>query len=371
LTFSVDKEVISSALNLVSSCITSVKTQPILHCVMLEGSGLSVKATTTDLDMIVSTEFLSVVEQDFKVCVPYKQLLSLVKLLSKDEVSFELGDSVLIVKSGRSRHKLPLYRVEEFPQPEVATVKYATLPAKLLKEMMSCGHIAAAKDNSGAWMLTCVSVKTKENNLAIRSSDGHQVALASTPVTVLKEMECLVPISAVTAILKVADCGGEAVIAGSENDFSVTTERGFISTRLMAGKFPNVEMIIPSQYDKRFQVKVKDFILLCKRAALSSGPKGDVWCTFSHNTVLVQSQDPIKGESEESMVLTGSEESTEPVEIGLRCDHVEHGLSRFDGDVSIEVKDKVPVRFSPLEADFDFQYLTVPLRKVNVQAKSA
>lgn len=115
----VDRAELVRALAAITKVVDTRNTIPLLSHVLLKTDADSITIRGTDLD-VEATARIPATGDPGEIAVPGKDLADIVKRLAGDTVVLELdktpaGSTVLLVKAGRSRFKLPTLSTDNFP----------------------------------------------------------------------------------------------------------------------------------------------------------------------------------------------------------------------------------------------------------------
>ena len=165
------------------------------------------------------------------------------------------------------------------------------------------------------------------------TTDGHRLCFTETDIKTDQTVDVLVPRKALSEILK---------IDAEEFNFGVTPNHVFFSTaqesivsRRLTGTFPNYELVLPKDSDRKLTVTLPAIKSAVKRVALMSderlhGIKLDV----SPAEILVRATSSELGEGEEAIA---AEYDGEPITISFDWHYLSDFLAVADTDKSVEM----------------------------------
>jgi len=170
-------------------------------------------------------------------------LIGFLKSLSSDEVIMKCSDDSMTVSSGKSRMKFVTHvatvddnNADESPLVEIS----APLSNVLVGGLISCCGNVAIGDTAGILGGVCI----KDNNVI--STNRFRIFRHTMDST---GINCVVPSKFVGVISRYKD-NASIVITKYENSLRLTVDTEFatmdISTRLVSGKYPELESYIPS-----------------------------------------------------------------------------------------------------------------------------
>ncbi|WP_322488163.1 DNA polymerase III subunit beta [Chloroflexus sp.] len=259
-------------------------TLPVLANVLLSTDEGRLKLTATNLEVGINRWIGAHVLQDGAVAVPAKLLADVVGGLPNDKVTLTLDvkTQTLRVECGRFVSNIKGVDADEFPSlPAVsARAPLVSLPAEVWREAIEQVAFAAASDESRP-ILTGVLVRTRDQQITLVAADGFRLAMrtihAAEPVA--HAVDCLIPARTLAELARIIG-DTEAAVAmvympgGSHVLFH--TENIEVVSRLIEGRFPDFERIIPQQYLTRMVLDSNELSKAVKLASFFAGASQNV-----------------------------------------------------------------------------------------------
>lgn len=260
----------SAALKLAAGAIATRSSLPVLKNVLIEANGSSrVRFAATDLELSIEAFADAEIEQAGAVTVREQTLSDLLSGLGGDaEIRFEQAGDRMKLLSGRSAYRLPTLAAEEFPSlPDVdAAEEKATIVLPLGEFRAAVARVAPfASDDQTRPILMAVCIRTGEG-LTLAATDTHRLSVLTLPHTAQPAREYLVPAK---TLLRVAGFTGadadEVEIVLTPNQARFSTPQWRLTTRLIEGRFPRVERIIPDSGSIRWELDTEEFAAALRR----------------------------------------------------------------------------------------------------------
>lgn len=289
--FSVEKEAFLKPLRAVAGVIERRQgnSAPILSHVLIETEGNRFTLTGTDQEVeLVAGGELCEASEDARLALPFRKLMDLCRALPEGvSLTFSKEQERIIIRAGRSRFALSTLPAEEFPKLKPAT---EALQISIAKQDMrhlieSTGFAMAEQDVR--YYLNGMLLEVKEDKLLSVAADGHRLALCQTllhsnvqkdesPVdrasdrtsvnsasannpsdnsySLSKVLRIIVPRKGVLELQRVLNEGDDAIslLIGS-NYIRAITEDITLTSKLVEGRFPEYDRIIPKGGNKRVQ----------------------------------------------------------------------------------------------------------------------
>ena len=243
----------------VASIVNSKNSLPILGTIKIETRSENSVAVLTSGD---GDMWLQVVaptggsDSDFKFCVDAKDLLQALRNLGGRVVTLDVDENKSIVKGeyDNGDFSLPIQNANEYPQipknnqePRVLIV-----PVTRIIDAVDTTDFAVASDELRP-QLNGVHFDFTNESMTTAASDGCKLARYKDNEVKLNDAEtCGFTISskvchAITAILDKYD--GDVKLAFTDNSISISNQQFKLNARLIDGRFPNYNAVIPKSND--------------------------------------------------------------------------------------------------------------------------
>ena len=249
--FSVSSTALSSRLMALSRVINSKNSLPILGDFLFEIIDGRLELTASDSEvMMKATLELNETDGNGRFCVGNHDLLEAVKSISEQPISFDVNqtENKASICYQNGMFSLPVENADEFPQPQQIGegAHVITLSTQLMADNLNRSIFATAQDELRPVMNGIYFDLTPEC-LAIVASDGHK--LVRNKVFSVKSDEpasFILPKKPATLLKSVlGKNGGDVVIRFDERNAEINYEDGVLVCRLIEGRYPNYNSVIP------------------------------------------------------------------------------------------------------------------------------
>jgi len=216
-----------------------------------------VKATDSEIGLQIITDHI-LIESEGSFTANGKKLLDIIRILKEDEISIEILDSTLIVKQKHSKFKLPTFDPDAYPNfPAVDDKPQITLDS--LSLIQNLKKISPAIDtNNPKFELNGALINIKSDATDLVGTDTRRLAIASIPGNNSEALSLIVPKKAILEIQKLFL--DQIDIYYDETNLIITNENYFFYTRLINGKFPDYQRIIPPTVKHSITLPKKEMI---------------------------------------------------------------------------------------------------------------
>jgi len=362
--FKVGKQALLTELNLLQGVVERKNTIPILTNLLLEAKQSGIFMLATDLDVSLQTECAADVVKSGSAVIQAKKLFDIVRSLPDSEIAFERDGDWIKITSGYSHFKLVAQAKEHFPsvaqaKPGQVELKPSSIHALISRTIFAITQEESRYALSGALFLISGSTAT------MVTTDGHRLAMATCMIeTPADDVRLIIPRKALSEILKLAGSTDQPVaFSKDENHIFFKFGQRQLSSRMLAGQFPNYDMVIPKGNDKTLVVGLDKLSQAIKRVALMADERSHgIKLELEDGSLTMTSQTADLGESREVIQV---DFKSPQVTVKFNASYLIDFLNVVDTeDVLIELKDdQTPVLFRPSEGSAsNYKYVVMPMR---------
>ncbi|WP_322813887.1 DNA polymerase III subunit beta [Chloroflexus sp.] len=278
------QEDLKRGLAAVGHAVAGKSTLPVLANVLLATDEGRLKLTATNLEVGINRWISATITRDGAVAVPAKLLTDVVGGLPNDKVTLSLDQKTqtLRVECGRFVSNIKGVDADEFPSlPTVsAQTPLVSLAAEVWQEAIDQVAFAAATDESRP-ILTGVLVRTRDQQVTLVAADGFRLAMRTIQLSapVAHAVDCLIPARTLSELARIiGDTDAEVAMVYTPGDSHVLfyTENIEVVSRLIEGRFPDFERIIPQQYLTRMVLDSSELAKAVKLASFFAGSSQNV-----------------------------------------------------------------------------------------------
>lgn len=268
--FSLQSTTLSSTLNVLSKVISSKNSMQILDCVLFEISGDTLTLTASDNANVMTANItLDEYGENGAFCIPAKIILSAVKELAEQPLVFNVNTSdysiEMIYQNGS--YRLVGQSAVEYPRMKKLNEDHTTItmPANVLANNISRSIFATAQDELRQ-VMNGLYFDLKEDCLAIVASDGHKLVRnrlynnhADIPASFI------LPKKPAVLLRNVLNGEDEISIKFNSGNAEIDFGTGILSCRLIEGRYPNYNSVIPQSNPNHVTIDRKSLISAMRR----------------------------------------------------------------------------------------------------------
>ena len=360
------QEQIVASLQSVAGIVERRHTLPILANVMLRKTGDTTQLTTSDLEIQIRTEAsLGGESGNFSTTVGARKLMDILKSMPGDQmVSIESNQNKLLLKSGKSRFSLQTLPAEDFPlvQESSSFGPAFSVPQKTLKALLQQVSFSMAVHDI-RYYLNGILFVAQGKQLSLVATDGHRLAFTSANLDAdVPKQEVILPRKTVLELLRLlSDKDGDIEMQFASNQARFTFDGKELVTKLVEGKFPDYNRVIPKSHKNSITVGKSSLLTMLQRTAILTSDKfKGVRINLDSGVLRVTSSN---AEQEEAVDEIEVDYAGDAIEIGFNVSYLIDVLVNMDQEmVRMDLADSnSSVLVTIPENDF-FKYVVMPMR---------
>ena len=359
------RDAILRPLQTVAGIVEKRHTLPILANVLIRKTGEVVSFTGTDIEMQVQTRAsIGSGSEDAALTVSARKLMDILRALPESEVTVTLNGAKLSVSAGKSRFALQTLPAADFPTLAVGTevTSETTLPQKQLKYLLQMVHFAMAQQDIRFYLNGLLLVMGPHGIRSV-ATDGHRLAFcAHADEAASAPAEVIMPRKTVIELLRLLGDSDEPVLVQVINhQIRISFGEVEFVTKLVEGKFPDYQRVIPTGYSKAIAINREQFAGALSRASILTNEKfKGVRLSLAPSLLKIQSSN---AEQEEATEELDVDYNDAPLEIGFNVSYLLDVLANLKVDViKAEFGDSNSSALISLPGDETFKYVIMPMR---------
>jgi DNA polymerase-3 subunit beta len=255
--------------------------------IYLETSNDVLTLKATDYEIGLESKIDSITDcTDGKATVNGSNLLGIIKRLKNEEISIETSSNNLIIKQKKSTFKLPMYDANEYPNVS-KTTNLKDLSISTLNFITSIRRITPAIDNNNPkFELNGALLDVKSSKINFVATDTRRLAISQLQNISNEESQFIIPKKAIIEIQKLFL--DDAKISYDDTNLVISNENTIFFTKLINGKFPDYERIIPNTLKHNFELPKN---ILIESIKLVTSLFSNIKITFTPNNIIFESLD--------------------------------------------------------------------------------
>jgi len=361
----IKREELLAPLQHVIGAVERRQTLPILGNVLFKSTGGDLSLTATDLEIEMVATLNAAGTDDFQTTIPARKLLDICKALPDgSSINFNIEDNRVSLTSARSRFSLATLPAQDFPSLDEIDVQHSfSIPQNLLKGLFDKTSFAMAQQDV-RYYLNGILMEISPKQVKLVATDGHRLALSQSLLDsgVGEDRQIIIPRKAVLELSRLLDSTDTAARCElSQNHFRVETDSLVFTTKLIDGKFPDYQRVIPVDGNKIMRVEREALKQAMSRIAILSNEKyRGIRLTFSSGNLSIQANNPDQEEAEEELQVDYNEGD---MEIGFNVTYLIDVLNVLGSEkVQVKLKDSNSSAIISDSEDESSLYVVMPMR---------
>ncbi|CAE6879952.1 MAG: DNA polymerase III subunit beta [Pseudomonadaceae bacterium] len=364
--FTIQREALLKPLQLVAGVVERRQTLPVLSNVLLVVEDQQLSLTGTDLEVeLVGRVALEDAAEPGEITVPARKLMDICKSLPSDAlIDIRVEDQKLLVKAGRSRFSLSTLPANDFPTVEEGpgSLTFNLVQSKLRRLIERTSFAMAQQDVR--YYLNGMLLEVQSGVLRAVATDGHRLAMCSMQAEIgqADRHQVIVPRKGILELARLlTEQDGMVSIVLGQHHIRATTGEFTFTSKLVDGKFPDYERVLPRGGDKLVVADRQGLREAFSRTAILSNEKyRGIRLQLAEGQLKIQANNPEQEEAEEEIAVDYNGSS---LEIGFNVSYLLDVLGVMTTDqVRLILSDSNSSALVQEADNDDSAYVVMPMR---------
>ena len=299
------------------------------------------------------------------ITLPARKLLDICRTLPEAaELDISVKNERALVRSGKSRFTLSTLPASEFPViDKIKSARKFAMQQNDLHTLIERTAFAMAQQDV-RYYLNGLMLEPGGNVLRAVATDGHRLAMCQIAVDVGAgdEQQVIVPRKGIQELHRLLDDSDSSLqLELGSNHIRITTDDLRFTSKLIDGRFPDYQRVIPKNADKQLLVN-RDLLrqALTRTSILSNEKYRGIRLDISENNIKIQAHNP---EQEEAIEEIDATYSNENLVVGFNVTYVLDVLNVLNSDqVEIHLSDANSSALINQPGTEDCRYVVMPMR---------
>ncbi|HCI04056.1 MAG: DNA polymerase III subunit beta [Candidatus Peribacteraceae bacterium] len=370
-----------NSLHLVSRAISNQQALPILGNILIEAEGKRCTVSATDLELSIITSFEANIENEGSITVPAKAILNFAQYNTDDEVLLETSEGTqLKCTSAHAKTIIAGEAASEYPTiSPVEKEESFSIESGPLINALNMVTFASAKSTLRP-VLSGVYLRAEKDNLIFVATDSYRLSEYRVPMKGGKtDLSCIIPakvleeLKGIIGSRKEERKGNEekeekkeadirkVEIAMSSQQIELNVGPTKLLSRLIEGKFPDYQQIIPKETKTKVIISTKELTTVIKRMHyFAKEINNNLTFGFAKNKVYITTPQTQMGKDEADLDVSVDGNANK---IALSSSYLLDFLTHVTGDeVEVHVTDSMHPAVFHIPSDDQCLHLVMPLR---------
>jgi len=271
--FIVSSSYLLKQLQILGGVINNNNTLPILDNFLFDLNNDELTVSASDLETTMSAKLNVESDSEGKIAVPAKLLLDTLKTFPEQPLTFVAEDNHTIeLSSNHGKYALAYADGEEFPNPvSLEDPSNTVIEGDILSSAISKTIFASGNDDLRP-VMSGVFFQFSTEGLTFVATDAHKlVKYSREDVMASQTAEFIMPKKPLNLLKGIlAGSESEVLIEYNESNAKFTFDDTTLICRLIDGKYPNYEAVIPKENPNKLTIERNQFLSSVRRVSIFS-----------------------------------------------------------------------------------------------------
>jgi len=326
---------------------------------------LSITGTDLEVELVAQlTDGIEIIQQG-EATIPARKLADIWRSLPESAtVTVETSAEKIVIRSGRSRFSLATLPAGDFPKVDSGSgdLEFSVAKTSLRKLIDQVSFSMAQQDVR--YFLNGMLLEVTPKFIRTVATDGHRLAMCTVTGAGAgnDRVQAIVPRKGVMELGRLLDDDeGEVLVQLGSNHLRVTQGQFTFTTKLVDGKFPDYEKVVPKDAGKAITGDRESMKQAFTRASILSNEKyRGVRLIVDGDQMTIQANNPEQEEAEEIVAV---DYKGDRLEIGFNVSYLQDVLSVLHTEqVQISVSDANSSALIEGMGNDDSVFVVMPMR---------
>lgn len=272
--FLVSASVLLKQLQSISGALQSSTPLPILENFLFDLSPGTLKVSASDLETTMTTSLEVDCKETGKVAIPAKILLETLKTFTGDQpLTFKINaDNFQVeISSQAGKYKLSGLNGDEYPRlPVLDNANTIEMASDVLQEAINRTLFATGNDELRPVMTGVFCQFGKEGSIFVATDAHRLVRYRRSDIRSAKEASFILPKKPLSLLKSNLGANTQVTISFNEANAIFSFDQMTLICRLIDGRYPNYEAVIPLDNPNRMAIERQGFLNAIRRVSIFS-----------------------------------------------------------------------------------------------------
>lgn len=269
--FIVNSSALLKELQKLNGVISSNNTLPILDNFLFEIIDGKIRMIASDLETTMISEISTESSSNGKITIPSKILIDTLKTFSNQPLTFliDTETKAIEISSENGNYKLAGQDANEFPKiPLLSSSSTINLQSSILYNAINKTLFASGNDELRP-VMSGVFCELSEEQITFVATDAHKLVKHSRKnITSNSNTSFILPKKPLSIIKNNLDGESDISIDFNETNVQFTLENITLVCRLIDGKYPNYDAVIPKENPNKLVISKQELLSSIKRVSI-------------------------------------------------------------------------------------------------------
>ena len=263
--FKINKSILLNALNIVSRAISNYSPLPAFSGIKFDVTENEICLTGSDSDISIRTylklddEYELDIIKTGSIVIESKYILDIIRKIDSDIIDIEILDGCTTrISGGNSEFNIIGMYANEYPNLDFEKCENNfKIKADILKNVIS-QTLFATSDKDTRPVLNGLNFVCKDHKMVVTGTDSYRLAKKEINLDSDIDFNITIPKKSLQEAVKSLDENEELEISLNNKKIQFIFENTLIQTRLIDGKFPETNRLIPTEFKCELDLDLKD-----------------------------------------------------------------------------------------------------------------
>lgn len=269
-------------------------------------------------------------DSNFSFCINPNDLVKALKSLAEEIVTFSIEGTSFVLNHFKGEIEMPTMQAEEFPrETDVQSGLELTIDTDNIKSWLGIASDFVGNDELRL-VMTGMCLFAKNGKLGACATDAHKLWRSTVDYT-CDDFSVTIPPSGFHALASVLKNKQSVNIMVGSNNISFITDDAMVHSRLVEGKYPNVDAVIPTSYSINVKIHKAELEDSLNRVSLfADNATSRLKLSIGGNKMIIEGEDTsLLRKAKDSVSI---EHSGSAIVVGIKSDLITTCLSHFISD---------------------------------------
>lgn len=363
--FTVITKNLQQGLNTVKNIVGKNLNLPILSTVLVTAKNNQINLSTTNLELGINYYISASIQEEGKVAVPAKIFTDFISGIRDEKIDFNLKENTLNIQSQYFKTKIVCFGTNDFPLiPKLKNGKIMTIPSQVLKTALASVFDSISLSQTRP-ELGGVLVSFTKNKIYFASTDSFRLTEKVISYNSDKQASVIIPRNTAAEMIRIlSDYGKDISLNVEENQIQLSSENFEIISRLIEGRYPDYQKVIPARSLSQIVLNKEDLQNNIRLAGFFASNINDIGLRVDNKEIVIFAKNSDRGEFSSRMKNQPGFQIDEPFEVLLNFSYLADGLKNIPSEEIIfeYTGEGAPVVLKPKDKDLNLVYLIMPLK---------
>lgn len=336
---------------------------PILNTILFKTENGRLKLSSTNLEIGINYWIGGRVVEEGEICLPSKIISDFISNITDEKIDLTSKNNILNISTTNYKTQIIGFSPKDFPIiPKIKGSSSISVNSKVLKNTL-IGIVDAVSLSDSRPELSGVFCMFYEGKGVFAATDSFRLAEKKIEISQNNQnISFIIPrITTLEFIRALSDLDENITVLISENQIQLTGENFELISKLIDGRYPDYQKIVPNKYTSTALFNKEDLEKSIRVSGIFSSSLNDIKIEVDDGKAKLMTKNSDRGEL---VSVIKSELSNNPFSISLNYNYLLDGLKNINSNKVLMgfTGEGGPLVLRPEDKNNNYTYLVMPLR---------